>query len=177
MANARVIRTFSMLGADGAGKTALVEALWRIADPKRAAGRGVDLAARRRARGEEAELHARRSTRRRFEDGGRAFNVLDCPGFAAFLTEVEWALQVTDGAVLAVSAADGAHNRAERTYDVLAESGRPAIGVITPHGPRAGRLREGARRHRGLAQGEARAAAAPDRRRAERARASWTSSR
>jgi len=35
MANARVIRTFSMIGADGAGKTALVEALWRIADPKR----------------------------------------------------------------------------------------------------------------------------------------------
>jgi elongation factor G len=44
---------------------------------------------------------------------------------------VEWALQVTDGAVLAVSAADGAHNRTERTYDVLADSGRPALCVVT----------------------------------------------
>jgi translation elongation factor EF-G len=39
MAN-RVIRTFSMLGADGAGKTALVEALLRSADPKRASPEG-----------------------------------------------------------------------------------------------------------------------------------------
>ena len=38
---------------------------------------------------------------------------------------------MTDGAFLAVSAADGAHNRAERTYDVLADSGRPAVCVIT----------------------------------------------
>ena len=32
MADPRVIRTFSILGADGAGKTALVEALLRVAD-------------------------------------------------------------------------------------------------------------------------------------------------
>jgi elongation factor G len=38
---------------------------------------------------------------------------------------------VTDGAFLAVSGVDGAHNRSERTYDVLAESGRPGIAVIT----------------------------------------------
>ncbi|HSD22052.1 MAG TPA: elongation factor G [Anaeromyxobacter sp.] len=130
MANSRVIRTFSIIGADGAGKTALVEALWRIADPKRPPAEGstsrLDAEPEEKKRNFTLSLHPES-----FEEGGRAFHVLDCPGFAAFLTEVEWALQVTEGAVLAISAADGAHNRAERTFDVLADSGRPAIAVIT----------------------------------------------
>jgi elongation factor G len=130
MANPRVIRTFSMLGADGAGKTALVEALLRVADAKRAAPDGstarLDAEPEEKKRNFTLSLHPES-----FEEGGRTFHVLDCPGFAAFLTEVEWALQVTDGAFLAISAADGAHNRAERPYDVLADSGRPALGVIT----------------------------------------------
>src|SRR5512138_2285806 len=129
MAN-RVIRTFSMLGADGAGKTALVEALLRAADPKRASPAGsssrLDAEPEEKKRNFTLTLHPES-----FEDGGRLFNVLDCPGFSAFLAEVEWALQVTDGAVLAISATDGVHNRAERTFDVLAESGVPALGVVT----------------------------------------------
>jgi elongation factor G len=129
MANAKVIRTFSMLGADGAGKTALVEALLRVADAKKASPDGstgrLDAEPEEKKRNFTLSLHPQS-----FEEGGRAFHVIDCPGFAAFLTEVEWALQVTDGAFLAVSAADGAHNRTERPYDVLAESGRPAIAVV-----------------------------------------------
>ncbi|HYD40473.1 MAG TPA: elongation factor G [Anaeromyxobacter sp.] len=129
MANAKVIRTFSMLGADGAGKTALVEALLRVADAKKASPDGstgrLDAEPEEKKRNFTLSLHPQS-----FEEGGRAFHVIDCPGFAAFLTEVEWALQVTDGAFLAVSAADGAHNRTERTYDVLAESGRPAVAVV-----------------------------------------------
>jgi elongation factor G len=130
MAQPRVIRTFSMLGADGAGKTALVEALLRAADAKRASAEGstsrLDAEPEEKKRNFTLSLHPES-----FEDGGRSFHVLDCPGFAAFLTEVEWALQVTDGAFLAVSAADGAHNRTERTFDVLADSGRPGVAVIT----------------------------------------------
>jgi elongation factor G len=130
MATPRVIRTFSMLGADGAGKTALVEALLRLADAKHAAPDGstarLDAEPEEKKRNFTLSLHPES-----FEETGRTFHVLDCPGFAAFLTEVEWALQVTDGAFLAISAADGAHNRAERPFDVLADSGRPAVGVIT----------------------------------------------
>ncbi len=126
----RVIRTFSMLGADGAGKTALVEALLRVADAKRASPEGstsrLDAEPEEKKRNFTLSLHPET-----LEESGREFNVLDCPGFAAFLTEVEWALQATDGAVLAVSAADGAHNRTERTFDVLADSGRPALMVVT----------------------------------------------
>lgn len=130
MPSPRVIRTFSILGADGAGKTALVEALLRVADAKKASPEGstsrLDAEPEEKKRNFTLSLHPES-----FEEGGRSFHVLDCPGFAAFLTEVEWALQVTDGAFLAVSAADGAHNRAERTYDVLAESGRPGVCVVT----------------------------------------------
>jgi elongation factor G len=129
MAN-RVIRTFSILGADGAGKTALVEALLRAGDPKRASPEGsssrLDAEPEEKKRNFTLSLHPET-----FEDGGRLFNILDCPGFSAFLAEVEWALQVTDGAVLAISAVDGVHNRAERTFDVLAEAAVPALGVLT----------------------------------------------
>jgi elongation factor G len=129
MADPRAIRTFSILGADGAGKTALVEALLRVADAKRASPEGstsrLDAEPEEKKRNFTLSLHPES-----FEEGGRSFHVLDCPGFAAFLTEVEWALQVTDGAFLAVSAADGAHNRAERTFDVVADAGRPAVGVV-----------------------------------------------
>ncbi len=130
MPNPRLIRTFSILGADGAGKTALVEALLRVADAKRASPEGstsrLDAEPEEKKRNFTLSLHPES-----FEEGGRSFHVLDCPGFSAFLTEVEWALQVTDGGFLAVSAADGAHNRAERTYDVLADSGRPGVCVVT----------------------------------------------
>src|SRR5512146_2137208 len=130
MATPRVIRTFSILGADGAGKTALVEALLRVADAKHASPEGstsrLDAEPEEKKRNFTLSLHPES-----FEEGGRSFHVLDCPGFAAFLTEVEWALQVTDGAFLAVSAADGAHNRTERTYDVVADSRLPAVCAIT----------------------------------------------
>ena len=135
MANARVIRTFSILGADGAGKTARVEALLRVADAKRAHADGstarLDAEPEEKKRNFTLSLHPQS-----FEEGGRSFHVLDCPGFAAFLTEVEWALQVTDGAVLAVSAADGAHNRAERPYDALSDSSSPASITSRATGPR-----------------------------------------
>src|SRR5512144_3356279 len=99
MATPRVIRTFSILGADGAGKTALVEALLRVADAKHASPEGstsrLDAEPEEKKRNFTLSLHPQS-----FEEGGRSFHVLDCPGFAAFLTEDEWALQVTDGAFL-----------------------------------------------------------------------------
>jgi len=129
MANDRIVRSFSILGADGSGKTALVEAFLRLADAKRASPEGstsrLDAEPEEKKRNFTLSLHPES-----FEEGGRSFHVLDTPGFAAFITEAEWALAVTDGAMLVFSAVDGAHNRAERAFDVLAESGRPALGVI-----------------------------------------------
>ncbi len=125
----RTVRTFSILGADGAGKTALVEAFLRAADAKRASPEGstsrLDAEPEEKKRNFTLSIHPET-----FEEGGATFNVLDTPGFAAFINEAEWALQVTDGAVLVISGVDGTHNRAERLYDALAESKVPALGVV-----------------------------------------------
>ena len=129
MSTNRVIRTFAIAGADGAGKTALVEAFLHLADPKHASPDGstarLDAEPEEKKRNFTLTIHPET-----FEEGGRTFNALDCPGFAAFLTEVEWALQVTDGALLVISAADPAHNRVERPFDVVAEAGRPTVAVL-----------------------------------------------
>jgi elongation factor G len=129
MPNGRVIRSFSILGPDGSGKTALVEAFLRLADSKHASPEGstsrLDAEPEEKKRNFTLSIHAES-----FDVADRSFHVLDCPGFSAFLTAAGWALQVSDGAILALSAADGAHNRAERPYDVLSDSGRPALGVI-----------------------------------------------
>jgi len=125
----RIVRTFSILGADGAGKTALVEALLRAVDAKRASPEGstsrLDAEPEEKKRNFTLSLHPET-----FEDGGRTFHVLDTPGFAAFINEAEWALQVTDGAVLVVSAVDGTHNRTERIFDALADSKLPTLAVV-----------------------------------------------
>ena len=75
----RITRTFSMLGADGAGKTALVEALLRLADAKRASPDGsssrLDAEPEEKKRNFTLSLHPET-----FEEGGRSFHVLDCPG-------------------------------------------------------------------------------------------------
>jgi elongation factor G len=129
MPSNRTIRTFSIIGADGSGKTALVEAFLHLADPKHASPDGstsrLDAEPEEKKRNFTLSLHPES-----FEEGGRTFNAIDTPGFASFLAEVDWALRVTDGTLLAVSASEGAHNHAERHFDLLAESGLPALGVI-----------------------------------------------
>ena len=129
MPSNRTIRTFCITGADGSGKTALVEAFLHLADPKHAAPDGstarLDAEPEEKKRNFTLSLHPES-----FEEGGRTFNVLDTPGFASFLTEVDWALRVSDGALLLLSAAEGAHNHAERHLDVLSDSRVPALGVI-----------------------------------------------
>src|SRR5512135_3897172 len=119
MPSNRTIRTFCLTGADGAGKTALVEAFLRVADAKKANPEGstsrLDAEPEEKKRNFTLSIHPET-----FDEGGRTFNVLDTPGFASFINEAEWALQVSDGAVLVVSAADGAHNRAERVFDAVA---------------------------------------------------------
>src|SRR5512141_2748532 len=129
MANDRVIRTISITGADGAGKTALVEAFQRLADAKRASPEGST--SRLDAEPEEKKRNFTLTSHpETFEEGGRTFNALDTPGFASFLAEGDWALRVTDGAVLLVSAAEGAHSHAGRHLGVLSDSRPPALGAM-----------------------------------------------
>ncbi len=129
MPSTRTVRTFCITGADGSGKTALVEAFLRLADARRASPEGstsrLDAEPEEKKRNFTLSIHPES-----FEEGGRSFHALDTPGFASFLAEVDWALRVSDGALLVVSAFEGAHNRTERHYDLLAESRLPGLGVI-----------------------------------------------
>ncbi len=129
MADNRAVRTVCLIGADGAGKTAVTEALFRLADAKKAAPEGstarLDGEPEEKKRNFSLNIHPIS-----FELDGRAFHVLDCPGFSSFLPEVERGLRVTDGAILVVSAQSGVHHQAERHYDLLLEAKTPAIALL-----------------------------------------------
>ena len=130
MPDPRVVRTLSLIGADGAGKTALAEALIRFAEPGHAHPSGsttrLDAEPEEKKRNFSLGIHPLS-----FESVSRSFNILDCPGFSSFLPDVERALHVTDGAVFVVSAATGAHKAAERLYDAVANSKRPCIAALS----------------------------------------------
>jgi elongation factor G len=129
MADNKVVRTVSLIGADGAGKTAVTEALFRLADPKKAAPEGstsrLDAEAEEKKRNFSLNIHPIS-----FDLDGRSFHFLDCPGFSSFLPEVERGLRVTDGSVLVISAQSGVHHQAERHYDLLLEAKTPAFALI-----------------------------------------------
>ena len=161
MANSRVIRTFSIIGADGAGQDRPRRGALAHRRSEAPAGRGLHLAARRGAGGEEAELHAvappgelrggrprvpraRLPGLRRVPHRGRVGAAGDRGRGARHL---------------------GRRRRAQPGGAHLRRAGgfRPAGDRRDhPAGSRAGRLREVARRPRGLAQGEAGPSAAPD---------------
>lgn len=123
------IRTVALVGADGAGKTALTEAFLRLADPAHhpdGSTSHLDSEPEEQRRNITLNIHPTA-----FTVGADRFHVLDCPGFPNFLAEVEWALQVCDGALLLIGAAQGAHLHTEHLYDVILAHGRPCLGVIS----------------------------------------------
>ncbi|MEW5848989.1 MAG: elongation factor G [Myxococcota bacterium] len=129
MPSQRVIRTVALVGADGAGKTALTAALLRLADAAHhpdGSTRHLDNEPEEQKRNFSLNIHP--TTLLHDE---RQLHVLDCPGFPNFMAEVAWALRVCDGALLAMGAAQGARLHAEHFYDVLVESGRPVLGVVS----------------------------------------------
>lgn len=63
----------------------------------------------------------------RWEWKGVQLNLVDTPGHADFLSEVERSLRVIDGAVLIVSAVEGVQAQTEVVWQALAERGIPVI--------------------------------------------------
>lgn len=129
MADPKVVRTIALIGNDGAGKTAIAEGLFRLADPKKAGPEGstsrLDAEPEERKRNFSLLIHPVS-----FDFDGRSFHVLDCPGFSAFLPEVERGLRVTDGAVLVINCQSGVHHQAERHYDLLLEAKSPCVALV-----------------------------------------------
>jgi len=118
------IRNVALVGHGGAGKTTLAEALLFCAGAVTRQGRVDDGTTTTDFEPEEVRRHISLSVAMApLEHGGHKLNVLDCPGYADFLPDVEAALSVADLAVFVVSAVDGVEVQTEAVWKLAAANG------------------------------------------------------
>jgi len=131
------VRTVALLGASGAGKTTLTEALLHRAGAIPRAGRVED--------GSTVSDHEPEETARGISvglgvapfrwrtDDGRTYDVtlLDAPGFLDFAGAVDAALSAADLAVVVVSAVDGVQAGTHLAWRAAGEAGLPRVVVVT----------------------------------------------
>ena len=58
-------------------------------------------------------------------------NLLDCPGYAIFITEIQSGLQAADAAIVCINAASGIEVTTERVWQMAAEAGLPVVFHLT----------------------------------------------
>jgi len=125
------IRNVALIGNQGAGKTSLTEAMLFAAQSIDRLGSVRDGTATTDFEPEEASRQQSLSTALCFaERNGTKVNILDTPGFADFMPDVEAALQVTDAAILVLDAGEGVHVHTEKVYRAASELEIPVIAVI-----------------------------------------------
>src|SRR5438309_129559 len=136
MLDPKTIRNVAIIAHDGAGKTALTEALLRHDAPARASKDGstshLDVDPEESKRNFTVATHITYA-----EHEGTLLNLLDAPGFSDFLTDADRSMAVCEGGLLLVSAVSGVKHQteahwdmaAERVLPVLACAARPGIGV------------------------------------------------
>ncbi len=120
------IRNVALVGHGGAGKTTLTEAVLFTAGATTRLGRVED--GTTTTDFDEDEIRRQISisvTMAWCEWKGRKFNLVDTPGFAAFLTDAKNALRVVDGAVVVVGAPDGVKVQTEKVWGFAAAQGLP----------------------------------------------------
>jgi elongation factor G len=125
------IRNVALIGHGGAGKTTLAEALLVAGGVLTRPGRTEDGTTVCDFEPEEVKRQISVSLALApflFEDC--KINVIDTPGYADFITEVEAALLVADLAVLVVSAVEGVEVQTEETWRLAAELGIPRLVFI-----------------------------------------------
>jgi elongation factor G len=125
------IRNVALVGHTGSGKTTLAEALLHATGAIGRAGRVEDGTTVCDYEPEELAHHASLATAIApvFVDGYK-LNILDTPGFADFLPEVELALSVADVAVVVVSAVEGVEVQTEAIWRLAANANVPRIVFI-----------------------------------------------
>ena len=125
------IRNVALVGHGGAGKTTLAEALLFCSGAIARMGRVEDGSATCDTEPEEVKRQLSASLCvATFEWQDHKINLLDCPGYADFLGEVEAALSVTDLAVFVVSAVDGVEVQTEAAWHLAATRRIPRMVFI-----------------------------------------------
>jgi len=120
------IRNVALVAHGSAGKTTLAEAMLFTAGATTRLGRVED--GTTTTDYDEDEIRRKISISAAMawcEWKGHKFNLVDTPGFAAFLTDAKNALRVVDGAVVVVGAPDGVKVQTEKVWSYAAANGLP----------------------------------------------------
>ena len=126
------IRNVVLIGHGGAGKTTLTEALLHASGALTRKGRVEDGTTVSDFEPEEVKRHISVSMAVASLDWeGYKVNLIDTPGFADFVGEVELALDVADVAVLVVSAVEGVEVQTEAVWRLASERGLPRVVFVT----------------------------------------------
>lgn len=132
MAEAHRTRTVALVGHAGAGKTTLVERLLATTGAIDRPGSVTDGTTVCDTEPEEvARQHSLSLAVAPIMVGSERIDLLDTPGVADFVCEVERALAVADVAVIVVSAPDGVEVQTEVAWRLAAKEGIPRVVVVT----------------------------------------------
>jgi elongation factor G len=122
------IRNVALVGHGGSGKTSLAEALLFTSGTINRQGRVEDGNTTSDFDAEEVKRTISLSTSLLpFECNGHKINLLDTPGYADFIPEVEAALRVADLAVFVVSAVEGVEVQTEVIWGLAEKMGVPRL--------------------------------------------------
>ncbi|NLD88444.1 MAG: TetM/TetW/TetO/TetS family tetracycline resistance ribosomal protection protein [Clostridiales bacterium] len=125
------IRNIGILAHVDAGKTTITERMLYMYGEKRSLGSVDDgTASTDSLEVERARGISVRSARASFDADGIKINIIDTPGHADFISEVERALTALDGAVLVLSAVEGIQAQTEVLWKALRTIEVPTIVFI-----------------------------------------------
>jgi elongation factor G len=125
------IRNVALVGHGGSGKTTLTEALLARAGAINRIGRVEDGTTVADTEPEEQKRRISISLAiAPFDWEGHRINVIDTPGYADFVGDVEAALRVVDLAVFVVSAVDGVEAQTEMVWRRAEELGVPRMVFV-----------------------------------------------
>jgi elongation factor G len=125
------IRNVALVGHGGSGKTTLAEALLHKAGAITRMGRVEDGTTVTDFDPEEQKRNLSLSLALApFEWKDHKINLIDCPGYADFIGDVQAALRVADLAIFVVSAVEGVEVQTHATWKIASELGVPRMVFI-----------------------------------------------